>query len=130
MAILLWRDLYKSYTGSFGKLFIISHVATILFMFFAMYVGNKFGQFYYRVEYTFQDLMDLYGDSRIVAGIGAWLVVSAFMGLFLSAKQDERDFKARAEQYRLHGEKSRINPKGVEIRHPENALEENNDTES
>ncbi|MEZ6046058.1 MAG: hypothetical protein R3C11_10855 [Planctomycetaceae bacterium] len=98
MAFLLWRDLYKSYTGSFVWLVVISHIATILFMFFAMYIGNKLGQFYYRVDYTFQDLMELYGNSRIVAGIGAWLVVSAFMGLFLSAKQDERDFQARTEE--------------------------------
>ncbi|MCA9039700.1 MAG: hypothetical protein KDA65_05060 [Planctomycetaceae bacterium] len=98
MALLLWRDLYKSYTGSFAWLVIVSHIATILFMVFAMYVGNKLGQLYYRVDYTFQDLMDLYGNSRIVAGIGAWLIVSAFMGLFLSAKQDERDFLARSEE--------------------------------
>ncbi|QDU78485.1 hypothetical protein Pla110_01890 [Polystyrenella longa] len=98
MALLLWRDLYKSYTGSFVWLVIISHIATILFMIFAMYVGNKLGQLYYRVDYSVQDLMELYGNSRIVAGIGAWLVVSAFMGLFLSAKQDERDFLARTEE--------------------------------
>ena len=97
MALLLWRDLYKSYTGSFVRLLVTSHVASILFMIFAMYVGNKFGQLYYRVKYSFQDLMDLYGDSRMVAGAGAWLVVSAFMGLYLSAKQDERDSRTRAE---------------------------------
>ncbi|MAT15986.1 MAG: hypothetical protein CMJ46_12035 [Planctomyces sp.] len=107
MALLLWRDLYKSYTGSFAWLVVISHIATILFMFFAMYVGNKLGQLYYRVDYTVQDLMELYGNSRIVAGIGAWLVVSAFMGLFLSAKQDERDFSARAAELEREHERQK-----------------------